>query len=72
VAPDATATAQRDVVMKAVYQTIRADESGDAANLTWIRDFYRDVYRAVAPPAGTETSGVTLDTIQVGAVIGAA
>lgn len=42
VAPDATATAQRDVVMKAVYQTIWADESGDAANLAWIRDFYRD------------------------------
>jgi len=45
VAPDATATAQRDVVMKAVYQTVWADESGDAANLAWIRGFYRDVYR---------------------------
>ena len=28
--------------------------------------------RAVAPPKGTEASGVTLDTIQFGAVIGAA
>jgi hypothetical protein len=46
VPPDATAVAQRDVIMKAVYQTIWADESGDAANLAWIREFYRDVYAA--------------------------
>ncbi|MBE1593494.1 FAD-binding protein [Nonomuraea angiospora] len=44
VAPGATATAQRDVVMKAVYQTIWRDEADDAANLTWVREFYRDVY----------------------------
>ena len=56
-APDATATAQRDVVMKAVYQTIWADESGDAANLTWIRDFYRDVYRDTGGvPVANDTS----------------
>ncbi|MDH6135499.1 hypothetical protein P3T37_004915 [Kitasatospora sp. MAA4] len=46
----ATAVAQRDVVMKAVYQTIWAEESEDAANLDWIRSFYRDVY--------AETGGV--------------
>lgn len=40
----ATAVAQRDVVMKAVYYTVWTDESDDAANLTWIREFYRDVY----------------------------
>ncbi|WP_269855888.1 FAD-binding oxidoreductase [Streptomyces sp. RPT161] len=40
----ATAVAQRDVVMKAVYQTIWSDQADDAANLAWIRDFYRDVY----------------------------
>ncbi len=40
----ATAVAQRDVVMKAVYQTIWADQADDAANLAWIRDFYREVY----------------------------
>lgn len=44
VAPGATAVAQRDVVMKAVYQTIWADEQDDAANLAWVREFYRDVY----------------------------
>ncbi|GIH14355.1 FAD-binding oxidoreductase [Rugosimonospora africana] len=43
---DSTATAQRDVVMKAVYQSIWTDPSQDAANLTWVREFYRDVYAA--------------------------
>ncbi|GAA3263331.1 FAD-binding oxidoreductase [Nonomuraea helvata] len=46
VAPGATAIAQRDAVMKAVYQTIWADEADDAANLAWVRGFYRDVYAA--------------------------
>ncbi|MFF2121292.1 FAD-binding oxidoreductase [Kitasatospora sp. NPDC058184] len=45
VAPDATAVAQRDSVMKAVYFTVWADEADDAARLAWVRDFYRDVYR---------------------------
>ena len=44
VPPGETATAQRDVVLKAVYQTTWADERDDAANLDWIRRFYRDVY----------------------------
>ncbi|QFU89341.1 putative FAD-linked oxidoreductase YvdP [Amycolatopsis sp. YIM 10] len=44
VAPGDTAIAQRDVVMKAVYFTAWADEADDAANLTWVREFYRDVY----------------------------
>ena len=50
VAPGATAVAQRDVVMKAVYQATWADESQDATQLAWIRGFYRDVY--------AETGGV--------------
>ncbi|GAB2701412.1 FAD-dependent oxidoreductase [Kitasatospora kifunensis] len=45
VPPQATAVAQRDAVMKAVFHTTWADEQDDAANLAWIRDFYRDVYR---------------------------
>jgi len=45
VPPQATAIAQRDAVMKAVYHTTWADASDDAANLSWIREFYRDVYR---------------------------
>ncbi|MFJ1938167.1 FAD-binding oxidoreductase [Kitasatospora sp. NPDC088160] len=45
VPPYATAVAQRDSVMKAVYYTVWADESDDAAHLAWVRGFYRDVYR---------------------------
>ncbi|MFC4008494.1 FAD-dependent oxidoreductase [Nonomuraea purpurea] len=44
VAPAATAIAQRDVIMKAVYQSVWMDEKEDAANLAWVRGFYRDVY----------------------------
>ncbi|TCO64711.1 FAD-binding oxidoreductase [Actinocrispum wychmicini] len=40
----ATATAQRDVVMKAVYQSIWMDETDDETNLRWVRNLYRDVY----------------------------
>ncbi|MFG1976688.1 FAD-binding oxidoreductase [Nonomuraea fuscirosea] len=44
VAPEATAVAQRDVVMKAVYYTTWADAADDASGLAWVRGFYRDVY----------------------------
>jgi hypothetical protein len=44
VPPGETALAQRDVVMKAVYQTVWADPADDEANLAWVRAFYRDVY----------------------------
>ncbi|MFE0172387.1 FAD-binding oxidoreductase [Streptomyces sp. NPDC059002] len=44
VRPQDTAVAQRDVVMKAVYHTTWADPADDAANMAWIRAFYRDVY----------------------------
>ncbi|SEG79833.1 aclacinomycin oxidase [Nonomuraea solani] len=44
VPPKATAIAQRDAVMKAVYYTTWADESGDEARLRWVRDFYHGVY----------------------------
>ncbi|MEO3876016.1 FAD-binding protein [Nonomuraea sp. B12E4] len=43
-APEATAMAQRDVIMKAVYSTTWMDEADDAACLTWVREFYRDMY----------------------------
>jgi FAD/FMN-containing dehydrogenase len=46
VAPEATAIAQRDAVMKAVYQTVWSSPADDAANLAWVREFYRDVYAA--------------------------
>ncbi|MFJ6295817.1 FAD-binding oxidoreductase [Streptomyces griseoviridis] len=45
VAPHATAVAQRDSVMKAIYYTVWTDPSDDAARLAWIRDFYREVYQ---------------------------
>lgn len=44
VAPQATAVAQRDVVMKAVYYSTWTDAAEDAARLSWLRAFYRDVY----------------------------
>ncbi|MEU8510613.1 FAD-binding protein [Kitasatospora sp. NPDC048722] len=44
VEPGATAVAQRDVVMKAVFHSIWADASDDGANLTWLRELYREVY----------------------------
>jgi aclacinomycin oxidase len=44
VAQDATAVAQRDVVMKAVFQSTWFAESDDAANVQWMREFYRGVY----------------------------
>ncbi|WP_052509015.1 FAD-binding oxidoreductase [Kitasatospora griseola] len=43
--PGATAVAQRDVVMKAVYHSVWAAEQDDAANLAWVRELYRDVHR---------------------------
>ncbi|HKE90171.1 MAG TPA: FAD-binding protein [Gemmatimonadales bacterium] len=55
----ATAIAQRDVVMKAVYQTIWTDEADDAANLAWVRNLYRDVYAATGgvPVPGEVSDG---------------
>ncbi|MGW6459189.1 FAD-binding oxidoreductase [Streptomyces sp. NPDC055078] len=43
-APAATATAQRDSVLKLSYLTAWQSASGDSAHLGWIREFYRDVY----------------------------
>ncbi|MFI6472715.1 FAD-dependent oxidoreductase [Streptomyces sp. NPDC050516] len=58
VAADATAVAQRDVIMKAVYQTIWSDERDDATNLAWVRAFYRDVY---ADTGGVPVPGAVSD-----------
>ncbi|MGX4653941.1 FAD-binding oxidoreductase [Micromonospora sp. SCSIO 07396] len=44
VAPDATAVAQRDSVIKLHYVSFWTEEDQDAANISWIREFYRDVY----------------------------
>jgi aclacinomycin oxidase len=50
VASDATATAQRDSVLKAAYMSVWGDEADDHKNITSLREFYRDVY--------AETGGV--------------
>jgi hypothetical protein len=41
---DETAAAQRSSVIKLQYQTYWREEKDDAARLTWIRDFYREMY----------------------------
>ncbi|MBP2471573.1 aclacinomycin oxidase [Crossiella equi] len=46
VAPAATAVAQRDMVLKAVYQTIWESDEEDDAHIEWVRALYQDVYRA--------------------------
>ncbi|MFI6299412.1 FAD-binding oxidoreductase [Nonomuraea sp. NPDC050790] len=59
VAPEATAVAQRDVVMKAVYYTTWTDAAEDAARLSWLRAFYREVYAATGgvPVPGEVSDG---------------
>jgi aclacinomycin oxidase len=44
VAPDATATAQRDSVLKAFYLDNWTDPERDDEHIAWIRAFYRDLY----------------------------
>lgn len=44
VKPGATAVPQRDSVLKLQYQTYWTDPADEARHLTWIREFYRDVY----------------------------
>ncbi|MGW2873690.1 FAD-binding protein [Kitasatospora sp. NPDC001225] len=43
---DATATAQRDAIVKAVYSTGNWEGGSGAEHLDWVRSFYRDVYAA--------------------------
>ncbi|MEZ0109160.1 FAD/FMN-containing dehydrogenase [Catenulispora sp. EB89] len=46
VPPDATAVAQRDVIMKAVFSATWLFEGDDATNVQWIREYYRSIYAA--------------------------
>jgi FAD/FMN-containing dehydrogenase len=46
VAADATAVAQRSSIMKLQYHASWAQPADDAANLSWISDFYSSVYAA--------------------------
>jgi aclacinomycin oxidase len=63
VPPGATADPHRDAVLKTVFQTIWADESDDAANLAWIRGFYRDVYAGTGgvPVPGQVSAGAYIN-----------
>ncbi|GAA1937312.1 FAD-binding protein [Kitasatospora viridis] len=67
VAPAATAVAQRDSVMKAVFHSIWADESEDAANLAWVRGCYRDVYGRTGgvPVPGAVSDGSYINYVDV-------
>ncbi|MFF0429975.1 FAD-binding protein [Streptomyces sp. NPDC021012] len=44
VAPDATAAAQRDSVLKAAYMAVWASPEEDDTNIRLVREMYRDVY----------------------------
>ncbi|MET7556439.1 FAD-binding oxidoreductase [Streptomyces albidoflavus] len=59
VAPDATAVPQRDSVMKLQYLAFWQDAADDDRHLTWVREFYRDVYAASGgvPEPGRVTDG---------------
>jgi hypothetical protein len=59
VAPDATATAQRDSVLKAAYMSVWGEPERDGANLARLREFYRDVYADTggAPVPGEVSDG---------------
>ncbi|WP_431922117.1 FAD-binding oxidoreductase [Amycolatopsis tucumanensis] len=59
VAPDATALAQRDSIMKAIYTVTWTDPEGEQANLDWIRRWYRAMYQDTGgvPVPGSVTDG---------------
>jgi hypothetical protein len=64
VRPDATATAQRDSVIKASFSTghwLSADE--DDLHIGWVRRFYRDVY---ADTGGVPVPGAVSDGSYIG------
>ncbi|MFF7726956.1 FAD-binding oxidoreductase [Streptomyces sp. NPDC008001] len=58
VAPDATAVAQRDSVLKAVYLTGWDDPRDEERSLSWVRGLYRAVY---ADTGGVPVPGAVSD-----------
>ncbi|MFI1890348.1 FAD-dependent oxidoreductase [Streptomyces jumonjinensis] len=62
VAPEATATAQRDSVIKAAYLSVWSAEEQDGPNMTALREMYREVYAETggvpAPGGGSDGSYV--------------
>ncbi|WP_158895071.1 FAD-binding oxidoreductase [Amycolatopsis anabasis] len=59
VAPADTACAQRDSIFKLLYQSFWTGAEQDAANLAWVRDFYREMYSGTGgvPVPGDRTDG---------------
>ncbi|MFD8500301.1 FAD-binding oxidoreductase [Amycolatopsis sp. NPDC059657] len=59
VASDATAVAQRDSIFKLLYQSFWSTEDGDAANIGWVRDFFRSMYASTGgvPVSNSFTDG---------------
>lgn len=59
VAPDATALAQRDTIMKLCYQTFWTDEQDDDFNLGWNRGVFEGMFATTggAPIPDTATDG---------------
>lgn len=59
VAPDATASPQRDAILKLLYQTYWTDAADDARNVAWLRDLYEDTYASTGgvPVPGEVTAG---------------
>ncbi|WP_420000145.1 FAD-binding oxidoreductase [Streptomyces boninensis] len=63
VAPDATAVAQRDSILKLQYQAYWDEPAEEAAKLAWIRGVYRDVYADTGgvPVPGEVTDGTYIN-----------
>jgi hypothetical protein len=58
VAPDATASAQRDSILDIACTTGWLDTQEEAKNLTWVRSFYRDLF---AESGGVPVTGEAYD-----------
>jgi hypothetical protein len=58
-APTDTAIAQRDSVLKTIYQTCWTNPTEDDTHLRWIRQFYRDMYASTGgvPVSDERTDG---------------
>ncbi|MDH2424514.1 BBE domain-containing protein [Sphaerisporangium sp. TRM90804] len=63
VAPDATATAQRDSIFKAAYQGAWASAADDEAYIDRIRELYADIYAETggAPVPNDQTDGAYIN-----------
>lgn len=63
VAPDATASVQRDSIMKVLYLANWEDPAEDARHVGWLRDTYRELYASTGgvPAPGELTDGCSVN-----------